>query len=126
MRVILVLLVVMIYLVVMIMPVTAILAIGVVMVASEMVAVHIDAAVKVTVRLVHKRTAYCLAGITEHDGKSAFSLHDLGHTFGISAAETNKAPCKRDAAEDPQDSADSVHRRFLPNAKDASESRMAT
>ncbi len=126
MRVILVLLVVMIYLVVMIMPVTAILAIGVVMVASEMVAVHIDAAVKVTIRLVHKRTTYCLAGITEHDGKSAFSLHDLGHTFGISTAKTNKAPYKRDAAEGPKNSANCIHRRFLPNTQDASKSRMAT
>lgn len=102
-----------------------IIVVGVSMIL-EMIAFHVDSAVEIGVRLVYTRLAYRLARIAERDGKSAFAFHDLGHAFDISAAETNKAPYKRDAAEAPQDSADSVHRRFLPNAKDASESRMAT
>ena len=102
-----------------------VIVVGVSMI-REMIALHVDSAVEIGVRLVDECLADRLTSVAERDGKSAFAFHDLGHAFDISAAETNKAPYKRDAAEDPQNSADSVHRRFLPNAKDASESRMAT
>ena len=86
---------------VVVMLVEAILAIVVMMVAAEMIALHVDSAVKIGVRLVYTRLAYRLTRIAERDGKSAFAFHDLGHAFDISAAETNKAPYKRDAADAP-------------------------
>ena len=67
----------------------------------KMLALHVDTTVEIRVRLVHECTAYRLASVAKRDGKSAFALHDLWHTFDISAAEANKAPYKRDAADVP-------------------------
>ena len=92
MRVIVVFIVIVIRLVIMIMVmlVTVILAIVAVMATSEMVAVHINATMEVTIRLVHKRAAYRLAGVAKRDGKSAFTLHDLGHRFAKARDQTRQ------------------------------------
>ncbi len=102
-----------------------VIVVGVSMI-REMIALHVDPTVEIRVCLMDECPADRLTRIAECDGKSAFSLHDLGHTFDIATAETNKAPYKRDAAEGPKNSADCIHRRFLPNTQDASESRMET
>ena len=57
----------------------------VVIVRAEMVAVHVDSAVVIRVRLVNKRAADRPARVAERDGKSAFALHYLGHR--VAAAE---------------------------------------
>jgi len=102
-----------------------IIMVGVYM-TSEMIALHVYSTMEIRVRLVYKCLTDRLASVAECDGKSAFALHDLRHTFDISVAEANKAPYKRDAADDSKNSADCVHRRFLPNTNDASESRIET
>ena len=102
-----------------------IIVVGVSM-SREVIALHVYSTMEIRVRLVYKCLTDCLASVAKRDGKSAFALHDLWHTFDISAAEANKAPYKRDAADVPKNSADCVHRRFLPNTKDASESRTET
>ena len=67
----------------------------------EMIALDVYSTVEIRVCLVDERLADRLASVAKRDGKSAFALHDLRHTFDISVAEANKAPYKRDAAEDP-------------------------
>ena len=67
----------------------------------EMIALHVDPTMEIRVCLVDERLTDRLASVAECDGKSAFALHDLWHTFDISVAEANKAPYKRDAADAP-------------------------
>ena len=115
----------------MIVPIVAVFMLMIVIVVGvtitrKMIALHVYSAMEIRVCFMDERLANRLASVAERDGKSAIALHDLGHTFDISGTEANKAPYKRGTAEDPRNSADCVHRRFLPNTKDASESRMAT
>ena len=77
-----------------------IIMVGVCM-TSEMIALHVYSTMEIRVRLVYKCLTDRLASVAECDGKSAFALHDLRHTFDMSVAEANKAPYKRDAADAP-------------------------
>ena len=119
-------LVVVINLVVMIRLVAATLTIVVVMVTSEMVAVHINAAMEVTIRLVHKRATYRLTSVAKRDSKRTVAAHNLGHAFNVAAAESHKTPHEREAAESHKRPAHRAHSRFLPNTNEASERRTET
>ena len=77
-----------------------IIVVGVSM-SREMIALHVYSTMEIRVRLVDERLTDRLASVAKRDGKSAFALHDLRHTFDISVAEANKAPYKRDAADAP-------------------------
>ena len=92
----------------------------------EVMAVDVHPTMVIAVRLVCERAAYRLACVSEHDGKSAFALHDLRHPLNITIAQPDKAPHGRDAAKESKRSANRIHRRFLPSTSEASERRTAT
>lgn len=66
-----------------------IIVVGVSMIL-EMIALHVDSAVEIGVRLVYTRLAYRLARIAERDGKSAFAFHDLWHRVAKARAQTRQ------------------------------------
>ena len=56
----------------------------------EVMAVDVQPTMVIAVRLVYERAAYRLASVSEHDGKSAFALHDLGHRFTKARDQTRQ------------------------------------
>ena len=56
----------------------------------KVVTVYVHTTMVIGVRLVRKRAAYCIACVSEHDGKSAFALHDLRHRFTKARDQTRQ------------------------------------
>ena len=89
------------------------------------VAVHVDSAVEVAVRLLHHRLAEHLARVAERDGKSAFVLHYLGHRVAATEVAHRSRNGQRSKGGDCEDCRAAPHRRLL-RRKNEERARSAT